>query len=68
MDYTLLKEEDEINLIRLLYNFQNAVIDALEKYEPSFVTRHVVEIAKAFNKFYNSCPILSVEEGLKKLD
>ena len=66
VDYKLLKEDDEINLIRLLYNFPNAVLDAMEKYEPSFITRHIVEIAKAFNKFYNSCPILSVEEDLKK--
>ncbi|NLX61149.1 MAG: arginine--tRNA ligase [Tissierellia bacterium] len=66
VDYTLLKEQDEIDLIRLLYNFPNIVIDAYEKLEPSFITRHVVEIAKAFNKFYNSCPILSSEEELKK--
>ncbi|MCF6461621.1 arginine--tRNA ligase [Clostridium sp. Cult3] len=66
VDYALLKEDDEINLIRLLYKFPEAVLDATYKYEPSFITRHVVEIAKAFNKFYNSCPILSVEQDLKK--
>lgn len=66
VDYTLLKEEDEIDLVRLLYNFPNIVYDAFDKLEPSFITRHIVEIAKAFNKFYNSCPILSSEEGLKK--
>ena len=64
--YTLLKDEDEINLIRLLYKFPEAVLDATYKYEPSFITRHIVEIAKAFNKFYNSCPILSVEKDLKE--
>ena len=66
VDYSLLKEEDEINLIRLLYKFPEVVLDATNKYEPSFITRHIVEIAKAFNKYYNSCPVLSVEEGLKK--
>lgn len=66
IDYSLLKAEDEISLIRLLYNFPKAVLDALDKYEPSFVTRHVVEIAKGFNKFYNSCPIMNAEEELKK--
>ena len=66
VDYSLLQNEDEINLIRLLYNFPKAVLDALEKYEPSIITRHIVEIAKAFNKFYNSCPIMTVEEDLKK--
>lgn len=66
VDYNLLKTEDEIDLIRLLFNFPNAVMDAYDKYEPSFITRHVVEIAKAFNKFYNSCPIMNQEEDLKK--
>ncbi len=37
----------------------------MEKLEPSYITRHITEIAKAFNKFYNSCPILTVEEELK---
>ncbi len=66
IDYSLLKEDDEINLIKLLYNFPDAIVDAMEKFEPSFITRHTVEIAKAFNKFYNSCPILSVDEDLMK--
>ncbi|MBZ2175950.1 arginine--tRNA ligase [Schnuerera sp. xch1] len=66
VDYSLLKEDEVISLIRLLYNFPNAVLDAFEKYEPSFITRHVVEIAKAFNKFYNSCPIMSAEPEVKK--
>lgn len=65
VDFTLLKEEEEIDLIRLLYNFPNVVYSAYEKLEPSFITRHVVEIAKAFNKFYNSCPIMSSKESLK---
>ncbi len=66
VDYSLLKEEEEIDLIRLLYNFPEVVYDAYEKLEPSFITRHVVEIAKAFNKFYNNCPIMSSEEDLKR--
>ena len=65
INYSLLTENDEINLIRLLYKFPEIVIDAMEKLEPSFITRHITEISKAFNKFYNSCPILSVEEELK---
>lgn len=65
IDYSLLSKEEEINLVRLVYDFPRAVVDAVEKYEPSFVTRHVTEIAKAFNSFYNACPILSAEEDLK---
>ena len=65
IDFSILKSEEEINLIRLAYDFPKAVVDAVNKYEPSFVTRHITEVAKAFNSFYNACPILSVEEDLK---
>ena len=64
-DPTLLKTEEEINVLRVLYNFKDTVIDAHEKMEPFFVTRYVVELAKEFNKFYNRVPILDEDEKLK---
>ncbi|OLS02825.1 arginine--tRNA ligase [Tissierella creatinophila] len=66
VDYSLLKSEEEINIIRLLYGFPDTIIDSMEKDEPFFITRHLVEIAKAFNKFYNACPIIIEDEELKK--
>lgn len=66
VDYSLLMNDDEINIIRLLYDFNKIVVDAMEKNEPYFITRHIVEIAKAFNKFYNSTPIIVEDEELKK--
>ncbi|QQK07527.1 arginine--tRNA ligase [Miniphocaeibacter halophilus] len=65
VDYTLLKEEEEIAIIKILDNFSNVLENAANKLEPSFVTRYSVELAKAFNRFYNSCPISSAEENLK---
>lgn len=66
VDYKLLSSEDEINIIRLIYDFPEIVIDSMEKNEPFFITRHIVEIAKAFNKFYNSSPIIIEDLDLKK--
>lgn len=66
LDKNLLKEESEINLLRLLYNFSNVVVDAHEKYEPYFVTRFITELAKEFNKYYNSTQILVEDKELKK--
>jgi len=40
-------------------------MDSMEKNEPYFITRHIVEIAKAFNKFYNSTPIIIDDEKQK---
>ncbi len=65
IDYSLLKTEEEMAILKLLYDFPNVVISSAEKYEPSIVTRHVTEIAKAFNRFYHNCPILSEEGALK---
>lgn len=66
VDYTLLNSEEEINITRLLYEFPRTIMDSMEKYEPYFITRHIVEIAKAFNKFYNSLTINTEDEELKK--
>ena len=64
-DPSLLKTEEEINVLRVLYNFTDTVIDAHEKMEPFPITRYVVELAKEFNKFYNRVPILDEDEKLK---
>lgn len=41
------------------------IIEAGEKYEPSIVTRHVVDIAQAFNKFYHDEHILVDDKAEK---
>lgn len=66
VNYNLLILEEEINITRLLYGFPQTIIDSMEKDEPFFITRHIVDIAKAFNKFYNVCPIITEDRELKK--
>ena len=41
------------------------IAEAGEKYEPSIVTRHIVDIAQAFNKFYHDEHILVDDETEK---
>ncbi|MBP2025907.1 arginine--tRNA ligase [Peptoniphilus stercorisuis] len=65
VDPTLLSEEAEVNLLRTLYNFSDVVVDAHEKYEPYFVTRYTTELAKQFNKYYNTTQIIVEDEKLK---
>ena len=52
-----------------LSGIPQVVIEAGEKYEPSIVTRHIVSVAQAFNKFYHDEQILvdSEDEKLAKL-
>ncbi len=65
VDFDTLTGLDETNIIRLIYDFPETILDAMEKNEPFFITRHIVELAKAFNKFYNSTSII-VEDELEK--
>lgn len=57
--------DEEYELITLLGSFPDIVKDAAEKYEPSLITRYAVDLAKAYNKFYISCKILSSPENEK---
>lgn len=66
VDYSLLNSKEEFELVKLIEGFQASILAAIEKLEPSMVTRHIIEIAKAFNKFYNAYSILNAEnEELK---
>lgn len=49
-------------LIKLIYEMPEVIAEAGEKYEPSIVTRHIVDIAQAFNKFYHDEHILVDDE------
>lgn len=66
IDYTKITAEEEYLLLSSIGDFPKRVLDALDKNEPSFITRQLVEIAKNFNKFYNTCPILNSDEETKK--
>lgn len=67
INYDLLQDETSTNVIRLIEGFPKVIVDAMEKNEPSIVTRRVVEIAQAFNRFYQECPIMTAETDELKL-
>ena len=50
---------DERELVKTLARFPEKVLEAIEAYEPSVVTRYILDVATAFNRFYHNCQILS---------
>lgn len=56
-NFEKITSDEEFALVKSLGNFKDVVAKACEKYEPSLLTRHITEIAKNFNKFYNTCQI-----------
>ncbi|MDO4535896.1 MAG: arginine--tRNA ligase [Clostridium perfringens] len=65
-DFSKLNSKEEFELAKTLEGFNKAILLAIEKLEPSVVTRYTVDVAKAFNKFYNAHSVLNLEDnGLK---
>lgn len=65
-NFSELTSKEAFELVKTLGNFQDAILDAIDKLEPSIVTRYVIDVAKGFNKFYNAHNIMNTEDkGLK---
>ncbi|MBS5988263.1 arginine--tRNA ligase [Anaerococcus hydrogenalis] len=66
VEFDLLNTDEEFNLIKSLAEFKESIVRAKEKYEPSIISRKVMDIAKNFNKFYNTSKIMVDDEKLKE--
>ncbi|AOR24071.1 arginine--tRNA ligase [Clostridium taeniosporum] len=66
VDYSKLSSKEEFELVKVLANFNKQIKLAIDKLEPSILTRYVIEVAKAFNKFYNAHSVLNLEDEVLK--
>ena len=59
-----ISEKAERNLATYLTLFPTMALRAGEAYKPNLLTDYLFELAKKFNTFYNSCPILNQEDDI----
>ncbi len=57
--------DEGIAVIKSLISFADSVKKAATLREPCYVSRHIVDLAEKFNRFYIAHKIASAEEGLK---
>lgn len=55
---------EESDLLKVLSKFNEAVKSAIQDYEPSVITRYIIDVCSAFNKFYHNCQIVSAEDEI----
>ena len=60
-----LLDEASKNIIKLIYNFENILIQVTEKEEPSILSRYLIDLAKAFSNFYNGNKILVEDKDIQ---
>ena len=54
--------EVEFELAKCISRFPERVEAAIAEYEPSLVTRYILDLAAAYNRFYHECKILNCED------
>ena len=58
--------DEETDLIKTISRFEETVREAIEAYEPSVITRYILDLAGAYNRFYHNCSILGADnEAIK---
>ncbi len=57
-DAKVLTSDAAYKLVKLIYKMPEVISESGEKYEPSIVTRHIVDVAQAFNRFYHDERVL----------
>ena len=54
--------DEEAALLKTLCQYEERVLAAIRDYEPSTITRFILDVAVAFNKFYHECSILNADD------
>lgn len=63
---SLLKDEEELDLIEKISYFPQEIEDAALTFDPSKITKYVVSVASSFHTFYNAKRVKVEDEGLMK--
>jgi len=63
-DVGLLGAEQELALVRLVYRYPAAVRQAAEEYEPSAISRYLIDLASAVNRYWHDVRILTDDAAL----
>ncbi len=62
LNLSKITDRSSIKLLKLIDNFENILLDAMHKNEPSIISRYLIDVAQAFSTFYNENKILSEDK------
>ena len=65
-DFSALADPEAQEVIRMIEQFPEIAKNALNRSEPSMITRFSVDLAQAYNKFYYERKVMVDDEGTKK--
>lgn len=66
VNYDLLNDVDSAEVLKVIASFNKNILTAMRKNEPHIITRFVLDLAQAFNKFYHDNAILVDDVEVRK--
>jgi arginyl-tRNA synthetase len=66
VDYSLLKEKEEVALVKKISMLPYVIGQASTELKPHFLATYARELAESFNQFYRFVPVLSAEPGIRE--
>ena len=66
VDASKLLDKEAIEVIKKLAEYPDVIISAVNKNEPSLISRHIIDVAQSFSRFYNEHQIICDDEETKK--
>ena len=64
-DFSLLNDKEGYEVVRLIGSFGDVVKSAADKNEPSMISRYLLDLAKAFSRFYNEHHIICDDKNVQ---
>ncbi len=65
VNFENLQDEASLKVIKLLYNFQDILLQSAEKYEPYILARYLINLAQSFSSFYNENKIILDDKSIQ---
>lgn len=66
IDSSLLKKNEEIELLEVLARLPEEIRASAESFDPSNLTHYLIDVASHFHSFYNACRVRDEEENLMR--
>lgn len=60
-----LLDEYSLAILKLIYNFEDVLIQVTDKNEPSILARYLIDLAKAYSSFYNENKIIVEDKDVQ---
>ena len=58
LNFEKITDDSSIKLLKLIDNFNSILLDAMQKNEPSIISRYLIDVSETFSTFYNNNKIL----------